>query len=81
MLANLYKFNVSPSMAAHFYSISLKEMKEILNTPAIQHLSNLDKPWFSTTGIDYENWHRENACLNRILERRNSRQHKKENVL
>ena len=70
MLANLYKFDVSPSMAAHFYSVSPKEMKEILNAPAIQHLSNLDKPWYSTSGIDYENWHWENAYLNRILEMR-----------
>lgn len=72
MLANLYKFNVSPLMAANFYEIPLKEMKEILNTPAIQHLSNLDKPWFSVFSIDYENWHTENAYLNRILALRSS---------
>lgn len=81
MLANLYKFNVSPSATARFYSIPLKEMKEILNMPAIQHLSNLDKPWFSVFGIDYESWHWENACLNRILERRKSRKHEKESII
>ena len=67
MLANLIRHNVSWAHLADFYGVTLKAMKRLICHPAIQHLSNIDKPWYSPLSVDYEQWQKEYVYWTRVL--------------